>query len=164
MTAAVRGIIRSADKELPVHKVATMEKMIADSTSQRRFSTILLGVFALIALILASVGLFGVMSYTVAQRTHEIGIRMALGATRADILKLVISQGLALVAAGVTVGLGAAFLLTRLMSHMLFGVSPTDRLTFVLLPCFLALVALVACYIPARRATKVDPLVALRCE
>jgi putative ABC transport system permease protein len=164
LTAAVRGVIQSADKELPISKVMTMERMMAESIPQRRFSTILLGVFALIAMILASVGLFGVMSYTVAQRTHEIGIRMALGATRADILKLVILQGLALVAAGVTVGLGAAYLMTRLMSNMLFGVSPTDRLTFVLLPFFLALVALAACYIPARRATKVDPLVALRHE
>jgi predicted permease len=164
LTAAVRGVIQSADKELPIQRVATMERMVAESIPQRRFSTILLGAFALIALILASIGLFGVMSYTVAQRTHEIGIRMALGASQANILKLVISQGLALVAAGVTVGLGAAFLLTRLMSNMLFGVSPTDRLTFVLLPCFLALVALVACYIPARRAARVDPMIALRHE
>jgi predicted permease len=164
MAAAVRGVIQSADKELPIYRVATMERMMAESIPQRRFTTILLGVFALIALTLASVGLFGVMSYAVAQRTHEIGIRMALGASRANILKLVIFQGLALVAAGVTLGLGAAFLLTRLMSNMLFGVSPTDRLTFALLPCFLVLVALAACYIPARRAAKVDPMVALRHE
>jgi predicted permease len=164
LAAAVRGVIQSADKELPVYRFTTMERMMADSSSRRRFTTILLGVFALIALILASVGLFGVMSYTVAQRTHEIGIRMALGASRANILKLVIFQGLALVGAGVTVGLGAAYLLTRLMSNMLFGVSPTDRLTFLLLPILLALVALAACYIPARRAAKVDPMLALRHE
>jgi predicted permease len=164
LASAVRGVIQSADKDLPVQRVATMERMMAESSPRRRFSTILLSVFALIALILASVGLFGVTSYTVAQRTHEIGIRMALGASKANILKLVIFQGLALVAVGVTIGLGAAFLLTRLMSHMLFGVSPTDRLTFVLLPCFLALVALAACYIPARRAAQVDPMIALRRE
>ncbi len=164
LTEAVRSVIQSADKELPIHKVATMERMMAESIPQRRFTTILLGVFALIALILASVGLFGVMSYTVAQRTHEIGIRMALGATQANILKLVIVQGLALVAIGVAGGLGAAYLLTRLISNMLFGISPTDRLTFVLLPFFLTLVALAACYIPARRAMKVDPMVALRHE
>ncbi len=164
LTSAVRDVIQSADKELPISKVMTMERMMVESTSQRSFTTILLGVFALIALTLASVGLFGVMSYTVAQRTREIGIRMALGASKADILKFVIFQGLALVAAGIPIGLGAAYLLTRLMSSLLFGVSPTDWQTFALLPLFLALVALAACYIPARRATKVDPMVALRHE
>jgi putative ABC transport system permease protein len=162
MIAAARGVIQSADKDLPINRVMTVERMLAESTPQRRFTTILLGVFALIALILASVGLFGVMSYTVAQRTHEIGIRMALGASKANILKLVIFQGLAFVAAGIPIGLGVAYLLTRLISGMLFGVSPTDWLTFTLLPFFLASVALAACYIPARRATKVDPMVALR--
>ncbi|MCI0339295.1 MAG: ABC transporter permease [Acidobacteria bacterium] len=164
MTGAVRGVIQSADKELPVFRVTTMERMVADSNSQRRFSTILLSVFALVALILASVGLFGVMSYTVAQRTHEIGIRMALGASKANVLKLVVNQGLILTMIGVVFGLAAAFGLTRLMSTLLFGVRATDPLTFALLPFVLALVALLACYIPARRATKVDPMVALRYE
>jgi putative ABC transport system permease protein len=164
MTTAVRGVIQSADKELPVYSVRTMERMMADSTSQRRFATILLGVFALVALILASVGLFGVMSYTVAQRRHEIGIRMALGAQTLDVLKLIIRQGMILVLTGVAIGLMAAFGLTRLMKAMLFGISETDTTTFVIIPLLLAVVAMLACYLPARRATKVDPLIALRSE
>jgi predicted permease len=164
MTTAVRGVIQSADKELPVYSVRTMERTMADSTSQRRFATILLGVFALVALILSSVGLFGVMSYTVAKRTHEIGIRMALGAQTLDVLKLIIRQGMILVLTGVAIGLMAAFGLTRLMKAMLFGISETDTTTFVIIPLLLAVVAMLACYLPARRATKVDPLIALRSE
>jgi predicted permease len=164
LTAAVRGIIQSADKELPVFRVTTMERMMADSTSQRRFATILLGIFALVALILASVGLFGVMSYTVAQRTHEIGIRMALGAQTLDVLKVVIKQAMFLVLTGVAIGLTASFGLTRLMKSLLFGISETDTMTFVIIPLLLAVVAMLACYMPAKRATKVDPLIALRSE
>jgi putative ABC transport system permease protein len=162
MTTAVRGVIQSVDKELPVYSVRTMERMMADSTSQRRFATILLGVFALVALILASVGLFGVMSYTVAQRRHEIGIRMALGAQTLDVLELIIRQGMILVLTGVAIGLMAAFGLTRLMKAMSFDISETDKTTFVTIPLLLAVVAMLACYLPARRATKVDPLIALR--
>jgi putative ABC transport system permease protein len=164
MTAAVRSFIHSADKELPVYRVSTMERMMADSTSQRRFATILLGVFALVALILASVGLFGVISYAVSQRTHEIGIRMALGAQPLDVLKVIIKQGMSLVLTGVVIGLMAAFGLTRLMKTLLFGISETDTTTFVIIPLLLVSVAMLACYIPARRATKVDPLIALRSE
>jgi putative ABC transport system permease protein len=164
LTAAVRGIIQSADKELPVYSVATMERMMADSTSQRRFATILLGVFAFVALILASVGLFGVMSYTVAQRTHEIGIRIALGAQTLDVVKLIIRQGMTLVLTGAVIGLMAAFGLTRLMKSLLFGISETDTTIFIVIPLLLAGVAMLACYLPAKRATKVDPLIALRSE
>jgi putative ABC transport system permease protein len=164
MNTAVRGVIQSADKELPVYRLTTMERMMADSTSQRRFATILLGIFALVALILASVGLFGVMAYTVAQRTHEIGIRMALGAQTLDIHKLIIRQGMNLVLTGVVIGLLAAFGLTRLMKSLLFGISETDTTTFVIIPLLLAVVAMLACYLPARRATKVDPLTTLRLE
>ncbi|MCI0390747.1 MAG: ABC transporter permease [Acidobacteria bacterium] len=151
LTAAVRSVIELADKELPVSRVTTMERMMADSIPQRRFTTILLGVFSLIALILASVGLFGVMSYTVAQRTHEIGIRMALGAQTLDVLKLIIRQGMTLVLTGVVIGLMAALGLTRLMKTMLFGVSETDHATFIVIPLLLAVVAMLACYLPARR-------------
>jgi putative ABC transport system permease protein len=164
MTKAVRGVIQSADKELPVYSVTTMERIMADSTSQRRFATILFGIFALVALVLASVGLFGVMSYTVAQRTHEIGIRVALGAQTLDVLKLIIRQGMTLVLTGVAIGLMAAFGLTRLMKSMLFGISETDATTFVIIPLLLAAVAMLACYLPAKRATKVDPLIDLRSE
>jgi predicted permease len=164
MTAAVRGVIRSADKELPVYRVSTMERMMADSTSQRRFAMILLSVFALVALILASVGLFGVMSYAVSQRAHEIGIRMALGAQTLDVLKVVIKQGMSLVLTGVVIGLMTAFGLTRLMKTLLFGISETDTTTFVIIPLLLAAVAMLACYLPAKRAMQVDPLIALRSE
>ena len=164
LTPQIRAAIQSADKELPIFRVTTMERMVADSMAQRRFSTTLLGIFAVVALALAAVGLYGVMSYTVAQRTHEIGIRMALGADASRVLMMVVRQGLMLVIIGVVAGLIAAYGLTRLMASLLFGVGATDPLTFALLPGVLIFVALLACYIPARRATKVDPIVALRYE
>jgi putative ABC transport system permease protein len=164
LAQSVRGQIAALDKDQPVFNVRTMEQALARSVAARRFSMILLSVFAALALILAAVGIYGVISYSVAQRTREVGIRMALGAQTTDVLKLVVRDGLKLVVIGVAVGLLGAFMLTRLMSTLLFGVTPTDVVTYATVALGLIGVALAACYIPARRATKVDPLVALRFE
>jgi putative ABC transport system permease protein len=161
---ALRGLIREVDKDLPLWNVRTMNSLLSESVARRRFNMTLLGIFALVALLLASLGIYGVMSYLVTQRTHEIGIRLALGAQPADVLKMVLKQGMLLVGAGVAVGLVCAFALTRSMSSLLYGVSATDPGTFGLISLFLLLVAFAANYIPARRATKVDPMVALRYE
>ena len=141
-----------------------MEKTLDQSLATERLSMVPLAVLASLALILAAVGIYGVMSYTVTQRTHEIGIRMAIGAQRRDVFRMVIGRGMVLVLIGVALGLIGAFSLTRLMRTMLFGVAPTDPVTFVSIAVLLTGVALVACYVPGRRATKVDPLVALRYE
>ena len=164
LAGAVRGAVRSLDRDLPVYRVTTMDQVVSDSLAQRRFSMYLLGAFAALALALAVIGLYGVMSYTVAQRTHEIGIRMALGAQPLAILRMVVGQGMALALAGVGVGVGAALGLTRLMSTMLYGVRAFDPATFVAISLALGAVAFLACFIPARRATRVDPMVALRYE
>jgi putative ABC transport system permease protein len=164
MTAALRKEVQSLDKELPVFDVKPMEQRIVESTGARRLVMFLLGVFALVALILASVGIYGVMAYAVTQRTHEIGIRMALGAQRGDILRLVVRQGMLLVAFGVTLGLLVSFAVTRFMSGLLFGVTPNDPATMAGVSLLLAVIAFIACLVPALRAMKVDPMVALRYE
>jgi putative ABC transport system permease protein len=164
LAPSVRGAIAGIDRDLPVFRVATMEQMVSDSLAQRRFSMLLFGIFAALALVLAVVGLYGVMSYAVAQRTHEIGLRMALGAQARDVLRMVVGQGMGLVAVGLGIGLLGALGLTRLMASLLYGVSASDPLTYAGIAILLGAVALLASYIPARRATKVDPMVALRYE
>jgi predicted permease len=164
LTAAVRGEIRAVDANTPVYQIATMRQLVSDSVAQRRFTLALLSGFAAIALLMAAIGIYGVMSFAVSQRTREIGIRVALGAQARDVLKLVIRRGMALVAAGVLIGLVGAFALTRLMESLLFGVGATDPMTFTGISLLLGIVALLACYLPARQASKVDPMIALRCE
>jgi putative ABC transport system permease protein len=164
MVQAVKQQIWKVDSQLPVTKLKTMDDVSAASFAARRFNMLLLAIFAGLALVLAAVGIYGVMSYAVTQRTQEIGIRMALGARATDVLKLIIRNGMALTLLGVVIGVGGASALTRLLATLLFGVTPTDKPTFVAVSAVLVLVSLLACYIPARRATKVDPLVALRYE
>jgi len=164
VAAAVRNEVLALDKDQPVYSIRTLDSVLSESVATPRFRTLLLGVFAGVALILAGVGIYGVISYAVSQRTQEIGIRMALGAQAADVLTLVIKGGMTLALIGVALGLAGAFALTRLMTTLLFGVRPTDVATFATVSVGLLIVALFACFIPARRATKVDPLVALRYE
>ena len=164
VAAAARNVIHTLDPQQPIGDVTTMQRLLAKSIAGSRFNTVLLAVFALVALALAAVGTYGVMSYAVTQRTHEFGIRMALGAGTRDVLQLVLRRGVTLAIVGVLFGLGGAFALTRLMTTLLFEVKPTDAVTFAAVSFSLIAVALLACYIPARRATKVNPLVALRYE
>ncbi len=164
LIGAIKREIRLIDKDQPIAHVRTLDDKLSESIAPQRFTLLLLGIFALIAMSLASAGIYGVMSYAVTQRTHEIGVRMALGARQLDVLKLIVRQGMSLVLIGVGLGLAGAFATTRLMTSLLFDVSAKDPVTFAVVTAVLTIVALVACYIPARRATKVDPLVALRYE
>jgi putative ABC transport system permease protein len=161
---ALRNEVWAVDKDQSVFEIQTMDQMLSQMTSQRRFTMLLLGILAGVALILAAVGIYGVISYSVTQRTHEIGIRLALGAQASDVFRLIVGQAIILAFVGVAVGLIAAFLLTRWMHGLLYGVSATDPLTFAAISVVLTGVALGASYVPARRAMKVDPMVALRYE
>jgi putative ABC transport system permease protein len=161
---AVRQEVWAVDPGVPISDVRTMEQILVNVTAQPRFNTILLGIFAAVAMALAGVGIYGVLSYSVTQRRREVGVRIALGARQGDVLRLVIRQGMRLTLLGAGIGLAASFVLTRLMAGLLYGVSATDPAIFTLLTMLLILVALLACWIPARRAAKVDPIIALRYE
>jgi putative ABC transport system permease protein len=161
---ALRQAVAEVDHTVPVSEVQTMEHIVSESVTQPRFNLFLLGLFGSIALLLSAAGIYGVTSYTVTQRTHELGIRLALGAQVGDVLRLVLGEGMAVIGIGLAVGLAASFALMRLLRSLLFGIGENDPLTFTAITFVLLLVALVACYVPARRATKVDPLVALRYE
>jgi putative ABC transport system permease protein len=161
---AVRREVESINLNVPVHSICSMDQIIARSVADRRFALELLGVFAAVALLLAAIGIYGVMSYSFSQRTHEVGIRVALGAQRLHILRMALAEGMRIVVIGLAAGLVGAAIMTRFFRSMLFDVGTTDPITFLSVSAILAGVALFACYIPARRATRVDPLVALRQE
>ncbi|HTB17741.1 MAG TPA: ABC transporter permease, partial [Bryobacteraceae bacterium] len=164
LSAGIQHEIRSVDNQLAASRIRTMQQVVSESTARQNFNMLLLTIFAGLALLLAAIGIYGLMSYTVEQRTQEIGIRMALGASRGDMLRLVVRQGMLLTGIGVVIGLAASFGLNRLLANLLFGVKTTDPVTYLAVAAILVSVALLACYVPARRATKIDPLVALRYE
>ncbi|MBO0863376.1 MAG: FtsX-like permease family protein, partial [Chloracidobacterium sp.] len=161
---AVRREVRAIDRELPISDIRTLDAVTSAAMSRQRLSLILIGFFALSSLALAACGIYGVMSYLVSQRTHELGIRLALGAQVGDVMKLIIRQGMAVALIGISLGLAAALAVTQLMKSLLFGVSSTDPVTYALIALLLVGVALIASYIPARRATKIDPLQSIRHE
>ena len=160
----MRDAIGSLDRAVPVTQIQTMDDVIASANARPRFTLVLLATFAAVALSLAAVGIYGVISYAVSRRTHEIGVRMALGATPADVVRLIIEQGMTVVAGGIVAGLAGALLVARLMTTMVYGVRVTDPLTYGAVAALLGVIAVLASYIPARRATRIDPLVAMRTE
>ena len=162
--AGVRQRLRELDAELPMSTIRTMDQWISNNAAQPRLNTVLLAVFAIVALLIAAIGIFGVLTYSVNQRTREIGVRMALGAKRANVLRLVVREGMVVALAGIGAGLAGAFALSRLLATLLFGVNARDPSTFAAVAGVLVMVALISCYLPARRATLVDPIIALRYE
>ena len=164
VASAMKQLVWSFDRNLAISQVVTMDEVVAEANAQPRFEMMLLSIFAALALVLATVGIYGVISYSASRRTHEIGVRMSLGASRIDVLLLVLRQGVWLALAGSAAGIAGALLLSRLMAKLLYGVEPTDPLTFAAVALGLTLVAMLACYIPARRATRIDPMAALRYE
>jgi putative ABC transport system permease protein len=162
--SAVRSIVAELDPELPVHDMRPMERVVAETLATRRLTLWLVGAFGALALMLSSVGIYGVMSYAVTERAHEIGVRTALGAQREDIFRLFVGSGMRLAGIGLVIGAAAAFLAARTMTSLLFGVSASDPVTYLVIATLLALAAFAACYVPARRALAVDPIVALRCD
>jgi putative ABC transport system permease protein len=164
LVGAIRSQVSEIDPNQAIYGVKTMDQWLGEMISQRRFNMLLLAIFAGVALVLAAVGIYGVISYSVTQRTHEIGVRIALGAARRDVMRLVVGQAARLAVIGLGAGLVTAFALTRLMTSLLYGVSATDPLTFAVIPVVLAAIAMLSSYIPARRAAKVDPMIALRYE
>jgi putative ABC transport system permease protein len=164
LTSEIRRMVATVDKDEPLFAIATMNQLVSDDVSAPRLTLVLLGLFSALALVLAAIGIYGVVSYSVAQRTHEIGVRMTLGAQPRDVLRMVLSQVGKMAAIGIAIGMVAAFALTRLMSSLLFSIGSSDPVTFAAVAILLALVAIFASYIPAHRATRVDPMVALRYE
>jgi len=162
--AELREAVSAIDRAMPVDRIETMEQVVSGSVAQPRFRTAILAAFAVLALVMASIGIYGVMNYLVIQRTREFGIRLSVGATRADVLRLVLRRAAVLIGAGTCLGLAGSAVLVRLIAKLLFGTAPLDGFTFAAVPLLLAAVALAASYIPARRATRVDPMVTLRYE